>query len=127
MSKRRDPNPCNKARRHKSEDHRFPLPYRCCFVAVCLVCICSRGTPNSNDLKTNISKYAEGKFTKNDNLEQRKIFTEFLKYAKMAEFAFEFTQSTNYDTTKFGSGDAFARKQLATDKANSKNIIYGWI
>ena len=81
------------------------------------------GELNLNDLKTNISKYAEGKFTKNDNLEQRKIFTEFLKYAKMAEFAFEFTQSTNYDTTKFGSGDAFARKQLATDKANSKNII----
>ena len=78
---------------------------------------------NVDELKKNITKYTNNIFTDTDNAEQRKIFTEFLKYAKMAEFNFEFTQSTNYDTTKFGSGDAFARKQLATDKANSKNII----
>ena len=78
---------------------------------------------NVDGLKSNISKYATSKFNTKENAEQQAILKEFLKYTKMAEFNFDFSQSTNYDTSRFGSGDMFARKQWQTDKANSVNII----
>jgi alkylated DNA repair dioxygenase AlkB len=78
---------------------------------------------NVDGLKGNISKYATSKLTPKENGEQQAILKEFLKYAKMAEFNFDFTQATNYDTSRFGSGDMFARKQWQTEKANDVNII----
>ena len=78
---------------------------------------------NVDGLKGNISKYATSKLTTKENGEQHAILKEFLKYAKMAEFNFDFSQSTNYDTSRYGSGDMFARKQLQTQKANDVNII----
>ena len=78
---------------------------------------------NVDGLKGNISKYATGKLSIEENGEQHAILNEFLKYAKMAEFNFDFTQATNYDTSRFGSGDMFARKQWQTEKANDVNII----
>lgn len=78
---------------------------------------------NVDGLKGNISKYATGKLTTKENGEQHAILEEFLKYAKMAEYNFDFTQATNYDTSRYGSGDMFARKQLQTQKANDVNII----
>ena len=78
---------------------------------------------NVDGLRGNISKYATGKLTIEENGEQHAILQEFLKYAKMAEFNFDFTQATNYDTSRFGSGDMFARKQWQTEKANTVNII----
>jgi hypothetical protein len=78
---------------------------------------------NVDGLKGNISKYATGKLTTKENGEQHAILDEFLKYAKMAEYNFDFTQATNYDTSRYGSGDMFARKQWQTEKANDVNII----
>jgi len=79
---------------------------------------------NTDGFKNNISKYAVSrKLDVKENAEQRKILKEFLKYAKMGEFNFDFSQATNYDTSRFGSGDMFARKQWQTEKANTVNII----
>jgi len=53
---------------------------------------------------------------------QHLILDEFLKYAKMAEYNYKITQAMNYDTTRFGSGDALTRKQIKTRQAKN-NII----
>ena len=55
--------------------------------------------------------------------EQEAIFNEFLKYAKMADYSFKFTQATNYDTSSFKNSSTFARKTLNTDIARESNII----
>jgi hypothetical protein len=41
----------------------------------------------------------------------------------MAEYSFKLTQASNYDTTKFRSGDEFSRKQTRTTTARDKNIF----
>ena len=61
--------------------------------------------------------------TGEDDSEQEAIFNEFLKYAKMAEFSFKLTQASNYDTTKFKSGDTLFKKQTRTDVAREVNIF----
>ena len=85
-----------------------------------------------NALKTNIQKYytvsvsAVGitdELNQKENTEQVAIFNEFLKYAKMAEYNFKLTQATNYDTTKFRSGDSLFKKQTRTAIAKQKNIF----
>jgi len=79
-----------------------------------------------NKLKDNIRVYYENKQqmpTGEDNAEQEAILNEFLKYAKMAEYNFKLTQASNYDTTKFRSGDEFSRKQARTSAARDKNIF----
>ena len=77
-----------------------------------------------DNLKSNISEYADNqKLNETKNAEQQKILTEFLKYAKMAEYSFKFTQATNYDTTKFRSAASLYRKQVRTERAIEKNII----
>lgn len=79
---------------------------------------------NKDELEANIKNYYA---TKNlgdaKNREQRAIFNEFLKYAKMAEYSFNFGQASNYDTTKFQSGDSLQLKQWRTETAQKKNII----
>jgi hypothetical protein len=86
---------------------------------------------NLSELENNIQNYSNykigwhGKGGPSDleNAIQQKIFDEFLKYAKMAEYAFKFTQATNYDTTSFKNGSAFTRKTWNTDIARESNII----
>jgi len=80
---------------------------------------------NKNELADNIKKYYADSKKLDDykNFEQANIFDEFLKYAKMAEYNFAFTQATNYDTTKFQSGDTLSLKQWRTEVAINKNII----
>jgi len=55
--------------------------------------------------------------------EQVAIFSEFLKYAKMAEYSFKLTQAVNYDTSKMRSSGSLYRKQLRTEEANRSNIF----
>ncbi len=75
------------------------------------------------NFESNISDYYTGTLDANQNAEQQVILKEFLKYAKMAEYNYKLTQATNYDTTRFGSGEEFARKQLRTDNARKASII----
>ena len=74
-------------------------------------------------LKDNIKKYYSKEFNNEDNATQQAIFTEFLKYAKMAQYNFKLTQATNYDTTKFRNSDEFNRKQTRTTQARDTNIF----
>ena len=90
----------------------------------------TRGTEKESfdvaNLKANISNYADNNnkmSTKQQNEEQGAILKEFLKYAKMAEYNFKFTQATNYDTTKFKNSDTFHKKTTKTDIARNKNIF----
>jgi len=79
-----------------------------------------------DSLKANIETYADNKnkmSTKQENEQQGAILKEFLKYAKMAEYNFKFTQATNYDTTKFKNSDTFHKKTTKTDIARDKNIF----
>ena len=79
---------------------------------------------NKDELEANIKNYySTGSLGDAKNREQMAIFNEFLKYAKMAEYNFSFTQATNYDTTKFQSGDSLQLKQWRTIAAQEKNII----
>ena len=79
---------------------------------------------NKEELENNIENYYS-KETLGDakNREQQNILLEFLKYAKMAEYSFNFGQASNYDTTKFQSGDSLQLKQWRTEAAQKKNII----
>jgi len=79
-----------------------------------------------DNLKSNIENYADNNnkmSTKQQNEEQGAILKEFLKYAKMAEFNFKFTQATNYDTTKFKNSDTFHKKTTKTTVARETNIF----
>lgn len=80
---------------------------------------------NLASLKNNISEYYAKDNKKNSkrNAEQQLILKEFLKYAKMAEYSFKFSQATNYDTTSFRSYDHYYRKEQATEKASKENIF----
>lgn len=90
----------------------------------------SKGTEKEsfdvNNLKSNIKNYADNNnkmSTKQQNEEQGAILKEFLKYSKMAEFNFKFTQATNYDTTKFKNSDTFHKKTTKTTIARETNIF----
>ena len=78
-----------------------------------------------NNLDKNIQDYYTGNQNLGEarNAEQIKIFDEFLKYAKMADYSFKFTQATNYDTSSFKNSSTFARKTWNTDNARTSNII----
>ena len=79
---------------------------------------------NVTNLDGNIRDYYAGTtFNATRNAEQHKILDEFLKYAKMAEFNFKFTQATNYDTTKLRSAETLSKKQWRTQTALDTNII----
>jgi energy-coupling factor transporter ATP-binding protein EcfA2 len=74
-------------------------------------------------LKDNIELYRENKTDDAYNAMQQKMLTEFLKYAKMAEYSFKLTQASNYDTTRFRSGNSLFKKQTRTDVASESNIF----
>jgi hypothetical protein len=73
------------------------------------------------NLAPNIKNYYAGKAI--DNAEQQRILAEFLKYHKMAQYAFKLTQATNYDTTKFRSAEAMGKKRMRTETAEDSNIF----
>ena len=73
------------------------------------------------NLAPNIENYYAGKPI--NNAEQQKILAEFLKYHKMAQYAFKLTQATNYDTTKFRSAEAMSKKRMRTETAEESNIF----
>ncbi|MCI4435493.1 MAG: hypothetical protein JHC33_01605 [Ignisphaera sp.] len=76
------------------------------------------------NLEGNIKDYYTGTiFNAKQNANQLRILDEFLKYAKMAEFNFKFTQATNYDTTKLRSAETLSKKQWRTQTALDTNII----
>ena len=78
---------------------------------------------NVAGLEDNIETYYKKGLSETENAEQHLILREFLKYAKMAEFSFKFTQAINYDTTKFKNADELYRKLLREEVARNKNII----
>jgi hypothetical protein len=81
-------------------------------------------TFDKDALEENISKfYKEGGFDSKKNAEQIAIFKEFLKYSKMAEFSFNLTQASNYDTTKFRSAESLSGKQYRQEFAETYNIF----
>jgi len=75
--------------------------------------------------ESNIKDYytTTSKLDNERNADQHLILDEFLKYAKMAQFVFKFTQATNYDTSSFRSSDSYNRKQTRTRQARATNII----
>jgi hypothetical protein len=75
------------------------------------------------NFEKNITAHATGTLNSPQNAEQHKILQEFLKYNFMATQLFKLSQATNYDTTKFKSGDAFAKKGIRTESANESNIF----
>lgn len=76
------------------------------------------------DLLTNIKQYSkEGKFDAAKNAEQQLILNEFIKYKVLADQLFNYTQATNYDTTRFGSSDILLKKEWATFNAANFNLI----
>jgi hypothetical protein len=84
-------------------------------------------TLDVDEFDANIEKYykRKEKFNDTENAKQHFILNEFLKYAKMADYAFQVTQALNYDTTSFKSGDILFQKQLKTQKAIESNIFVG--
>jgi hypothetical protein len=81
---------------------------------------------NVDSLKSNIETYYDNNnkmLSAQQNSEQGAILKDFLKYAKMAEYSFKFTQATNYDTTKFKNSDVFNRKSTRTDIARDINMF----
>ena len=80
---------------------------------------------NIDELKDNIHDYYDNRnqLSEEKNAEQFLILDEFLKYAKMANYNFKFTQATNYNTGRFRSMESFLRKEWATNSIDDKNII----
>jgi hypothetical protein len=81
---------------------------------------------NVDSLKSNIETYYNNNnkmLSAEQNREQGAILKDFLKYSKMAEYNFKFTQATNYDTTKFKNSDVFNRKSTKTDVARDMNMF----
>lgn len=78
-----------------------------------------------DQLLDNIKEYSEkGEFYSDAKYaEQQLILNEFIKYKILADQLFSYTQSTNYDTTRFGSSDALLKKEWATFNASNFNLI----
>jgi alkylated DNA repair dioxygenase AlkB len=77
-----------------------------------------------DQLLDNIQEYSEkGEFDQRKNAEQQLILNEFIKYKILADQLFSYTQSTNYDTTRFGSSDALLKKEWATFNTSNFNLI----
>jgi hypothetical protein len=58
-----------------------------------------------------------------ENMQQRLIMDEFLKYATMAQHLTTFMRGLSYDTTKFRSVEDMYRKQLLTEKSRKYNLF----
>jgi hypothetical protein len=80
----------------------------------------SKGKINVANLAKNISDYTTSSLDDEQNAQQRLILGEFFNYVKASNGLFELTQATNYDTTRFRSGDELRKKEL-----KGKNQIKG--
>jgi hypothetical protein len=78
---------------------------------------------SEGNFEDNISSFASKTMTEAQNAEQHKILNEFLSYVTLADENFNFTQAINYDTTTFRNADDFYRKELMTDRAQTKGAI----
>ena len=58
-----------------------------------------------------------------ENMQQRLVMDEFLKYATMAQHLSTFMRSLSYDTTKFRSVEDMFRKQELTEKTRRYNLF----
>jgi uncharacterized protein YaaR (DUF327 family) len=58
-----------------------------------------------------------------ENMQQRLMMDEFLKYATMAQHLSTFMRSLSYDTTKFRSVEDMFRKQELTEKTRRYNLF----
>jgi hypothetical protein len=84
----------------------------------------SNASISVEQLLDNIEEYGKnGKFDNLKNAEQQLILNEFIKYKILADQLFSYTQSTNYDTTRFGSSDALLKKEWNTFNASNFNLI----
>lgn len=71
-----------------------------------------------------IQKYYDGTpLTVEENTHQNLVLDEFLKYFKMSEHLFSFTQATNWDTSDFKTGGAIYKKQVVEQRENKRNIF----
>ena len=77
------------------------------------------GKIDTSELAKTISDYATNpineygsKLSEKQNAQQWLILNEFFNYVKVANGLFELTQATNYDTSRFRSGDELRRKTL---------------
>jgi hypothetical protein len=81
-------------------------------------------TFDKDGLEENIKTYySEKQLSPRKNGEQIAILKEFLKYAKMADFSFNLTQASNYDTTKFRNAENLSNKQYKQEFAENYNIF----
>lgn len=75
-------------------------------------------------LKNNISTFSsKRKLSKELNGEQQLILNEFIKYAKMAEHVFKFTNATNYDTAKVAAPEFQYKRELNLEKVKNESSI----
>lgn len=93
--------------------------------------------PNSKgDSKMNVGEFTKNiedyyksdkepreRLTAQQNRDQNLIFKEFLKYFKMSEHLFNFTQATNWDTADLKTGGSIYKKQLKTQREDRFNIF----
>lgn len=63
------------------------------------------------------------RLTEQQNRYQNLVLNEFLKYFKMAENLFNFSQATNWDTADLKTGGAIAKKALKTKREDALNIF----
>lgn len=82
-----------------------------------------KATVSVDNFESNISSFSKKTMTEAQNAEQHKILNEFLSYVTLADENFNFTQAINYDTTTFRNADDFYRKELMTDRAQTKGAI----
>lgn len=85
--------------------------------------VIQKATISEGNFEDNISSFAKNTMTEAQNAEQHKILNEFLSYVTLADENFNFTQAINYDTTTFRNADDFYRKELMTDRAQTKGAI----
>ena len=74
--------------------------------------------PNQTILQKNVGKPIE-EMTSEEKIQQQLILKEFLKYAKMAEQMFHFTQGSNYDTANFNDPYLVFKKHMQYLKAKN--------
>ena len=82
------------------------------------------GKSLQDNIQTIISKQRRTvALSEEENMQQRLVMDEFLKYATMAQHLSTFMRSLSYDTTKFRSVEDMFRKQELTEKTRRYNLF----
>jgi predicted NAD-dependent protein-ADP-ribosyltransferase YbiA (DUF1768 family) len=74
-------------------------------------------------LLTNIKNFYSKDKKSIDNSHQLAILEEYFKYSALSRQLFDFTQGTNYDTSRFTDSNLVLRKELAEEKARTEGVI----